>query len=76
MRDAEQIRLDIGATAQEISEWETRGGKLRRRLGRALAEAREHPELTLEAGRKIPEKAIPRETANRLIRESQTATDA
>jgi hypothetical protein len=73
VRAAEQVRLDIGATAQEISEHEERGAKLRRRLGRALAEARDHPELTLEEGRKIPEKAIPRMSANRLIQEAEAA---
>lgn len=70
MRSAEQVRLDIGATAQEISEHEERGAELRQRLGRALAEARDHPELTLEEGRRIPEKPIPRQTTNRLIREA------
>jgi hypothetical protein len=70
MKKAEQVRLDIGATAQEISEWEATGAKLRKRLGSALAEARDHPELTLEEGRKIPPKEIPRQTANRLIREA------
>lgn len=76
MRSAEQVRLDIGATAQEILEWEARGVELRRRLGSALAEARDHPELTLEEGRKIPEKEIPRQTANRLIREAEAAAAA
>lgn len=79
MRDAGQIRLDIGATAQEISEWEAQGQRLRRRLGVALAEARDHPELTLEEGRQIPTavglREIPRQTANRLIRESETVLD-
>jgi len=76
MRKAEQIRLDVGATAQEIAEWEERGVELRRRLGSALAEARDHPELTLEEARAIPEKPIPRQTANRLIREAGTANAA
>lgn len=76
MRKAEQIRLDIGATAQEISEWEERGAELRKRLGSALAETRDHPELTLEEGRAIPEKPIPRQTAHRLIREAGTANAA
>jgi hypothetical protein len=71
MRSAKQIRLDIGATASEIAEHEERGVELRRRLGSALAEARDHPELTLEEGRRIPEQPIPRQTANRLIREAQ-----
>jgi hypothetical protein len=65
-----QIRLDIGATAHEITEWEARGVELRKRLGSSLAEARDHPELTLEEGRKLPEKEIPRQSANRLIREA------
>lgn len=68
MRDAEQIRLDIGATAQEIIEWEERGAALRRRLGSALGEAREHPDLTLEEARKIPTRQIPRQTANELVK--------
>ena len=76
MRSAKQIRLDIGATAQEISEHEERGAELRRRLGAALAEARDHPELTLEEARKVPSKEIPRQTANRLIREADTANAA
>lgn len=75
MRSAEQIRLDIGATASEINDHEERGGELRRRLGAALAEARDHPELTLEEGRQVPEEEITRQKANRLIRESETATD-
>lgn len=70
MRSAEQIRLDIGATAQEMAEHDEHGAELRRRLGAALAEARDHPELTLEEGRAIPAKPIPRQTANRLIREA------
>lgn len=70
MRSANQIRLDIGATASEIAEHEEHGAELRRRLGAALAEARAHPELTLEEGRCIPEKEITRQTANRLIREA------
>jgi hypothetical protein len=70
MRSAEEVRLDIGATASEIADHEAHGAKLRRRLGRTLAEARDHPELTLEEGRKVPEKEIPRQTANRLIREA------
>ena len=70
MRDAAQIRLDIGATSEEIAEHEARAVKLRKRLGRALAEARDHPEMTLEEGRCIPGKEITRQTANRLIREA------
>ena len=70
MRDAAQIRLDVGATSQEIAEWEEAGAKLRKRLGSALAEARDHPELTLEEARQIPEKEIPRQTANRLVKEA------
>jgi hypothetical protein len=70
VRDAAQIRLDIGATAQEIEEHDAKGDELRKRLGRALAEARDHPELTLEEGRCIPEKEITRQKANRLIREA------
>ncbi len=70
MREAKQVRLDIGATAQEIADHETHREDLRRRLGGALAEARDHPEMTLEEGRKVPEKEIPRQTANRLIREA------
>lgn len=73
MRDAAQIKLDIGATAQEIKEHDERGAELRRRLGRALAEARDHPELTLEEGRQVPEEEITRQKANRLIREAGTA---
>lgn len=69
MRSAKQVRLDIGATASEIAEHEERGAELRKRLGSALAEARDHPELTLEEGRKIPAREIPRQTANRLIKE-------
>lgn len=70
MKSAKQIRLDVGATAQEITEWEATGAKLRKRLGSALAEARDHPELTLEEARAIPETTIPRQTANRLIKEA------
>ncbi len=76
MRKAEQVRLDIGATASEIAEHEEHGAELRRRLGSALAEARDHPELTLEAARQIPKTPIPRQTANRLIREAGTANAA
>jgi hypothetical protein len=76
VRSADQIRLDIGATAQEIAEHEARGAELRRRLGGALAEARDHPELTLEEGRKIPTRQISRMTANRLIQEAGTTNAA
>lgn len=72
VKAAEQIRLDIGATASEIEDHEEKEAALRRRLGAALAEARDHPELTLEEGRKIPAKEIPRQTANRLMREATT----
>jgi hypothetical protein len=70
VKAAKQVRLDIGATAHEIAEHDKRGAALRRRLGRALTEARDHPELTLEEGRKVPEDEITRQKANRLIREA------
>lgn len=70
VKSAEQIRLDIGATASEIAEWEEQGAKLRQRLGTALTEARDHPELTLEEGRKVPDEEITRQKANRLIGEA------
>jgi hypothetical protein len=70
VKKADAVRLEIGATAQEIAEHDERGEALRRRLGAALAEARDHPEMTLEEGRKIPEKEIPRQTVVRLIREA------
>lgn len=67
MKSAAQIRLDIGATYQELIDHNAKAEALRKRLGKALTEARDHPELTLEEGRKIPEKEIPRQTANRLM---------
>lgn len=67
MKAASQIRLNIGASYQELLDHNAKAEELRKRLGRALAEARDHPELTLEEGRKIPPKDIPRMTANRLI---------
>lgn len=70
MKSAAQIRLDIGATCQELADHAEKEAELRKRLGRALGEARDHPELTLEEGRKIPEKEIPRQTANRLLGEA------
>ena len=70
MKSAAQIRLDIGATAEELKEHDAKGAELRKRLGTALTEARDHPELTLEEGRKIPDKEIPRQTANRLVKEA------
>lgn len=70
-RSAQQIRLDVGATASEIAEHEEAGAKLRKRLGSALAEARDHPELTLEEARQIPEEEISRSTANRLMKEAE-----
>lgn len=73
VRSVDQIRLDIGATASEINDHYKRGAELRRRLGGALAEARDHPALTLEEGRQIPKETIPRQTANRLIREAESA---
>ena len=76
MRSADAIRLEIGATEQELHEHEERGAELRQRLGRALAEARDHPELTLEEGRQVPEREILRQRANRLIREAGTANAA
>jgi hypothetical protein len=76
VRAAEQIRLEIGATEQELHDHEAHGAELRQRLGRALAEARDHPELTLEEGRQVPEREILRQRANRLIREAGTANAA
>ena len=76
MRKADAIRLEIGATEQELHEHEERGAELRQRLGRALAEARDHPEMTLEEGRQVPEREILRQRANRLIREAGTANAA
>jgi hypothetical protein len=76
MRSAKAIRLEIGATEQELHEHEERGVELRKRLGSALAEARDHPELTLEEGRQLPEREITRQRANRLIREAGTANAA
>jgi len=70
VRAADAVRLEIGATAQELADHDDRGRQLRRRLGGALAEARDHPELTLEEARQIPGPSIPRQTANRLIREA------
>jgi len=76
VRKADAIRLEIGATEQELHDHEERGAELRRRLGVALAEARDHPELTLEEGRQVPEREILRQRANRLIREAGTANAA
>jgi len=76
VRSADAVRLEIGATEQELHEHEERGAELRRRLGSALAEARDHPELTLEEGRQVPEREILRQRANRLIREAGTANAA
>lgn len=73
MRPADQVRLDIGATVAEINEHDEKGAALRRRLGAALKEARDHPDLTLEEGRCIPEPPIPRQSANRLIQEAEAA---
>lgn len=73
VRSAEEVRGDIAASAEAIDHHEHLAGRLRRRLGRLLAEARDHPELTLEEGRKIPKQEIPRQTANRLIREADGA---
>ena len=76
MRTAEEVRRDIERTTEAIAENERRAGVLRGHLGRLLAEARDHPELTLEAARQVPEKPIPRQTANRLIREAGTTNAA
>ena len=76
MRSAGEIRLEIGATEQELHEHEERVTKLRQRLGRALAEARDHPKMTLEEGRQVPEREILRQRAHRLIREAGTANAA
>lgn len=73
MRSADAVRLEIGATEQELHEHEQHGAELRQRLGRALAEARDHPELTLEEGRQVPEREILRQRANRLIKEAEAA---
>lgn len=70
MKSAAQIKLDVGATYEELTELSTKEAELRKRLGKALGEARDHPELTLEECRKIPPKEIPRQTANRLIGEA------
>ena len=76
MRKADAIRLEIGATEQELHDHEEQGAKLRQRLGAALAEARDHPEMTLEEGRQVPEREILRQRAHRLIREAGTAKAA
>jgi hypothetical protein len=73
MKKADAVRLEIGATEQELHDHEQRGAELRQRLGRALIEARDHPEMTLEEGRQVPEREILRARANRLIREAGTA---
>lgn len=68
MREANDIRADITATAEGIEANDREGVYLRKRMGALLAEARAHPELTLEAARQIPEKSIPRQTAYELMR--------
>lgn len=73
MRPAEKVRGDIARVTGAIEGHKRRSGQLRKRLGHLLAEARDHPQLTLEEGRQVPEKPIPRETANRLIREADSA---
>lgn len=74
MRKADAVRLEIGATEQELHDHEEKGAKLRQRLGAALAEARDHPEMTLEEGRQVPEREIKRQRANRLIRGAEAAS--
>jgi hypothetical protein len=76
VRRPDAIRLEIGATEQELRDHEQHSAALRQRLGRALAEARDHPEMTLEEGRQVPEEEITRQKANRLIREAGTANAA
>lgn len=73
MRPAEEVRGDIARVSQEIDQHDHTGGLLRKQLGRLLAEARDHPELTLEEGRQVPEEPIPRQTAYRLIRAADCA---
>lgn len=73
MRAAEEVRRDIAATAEAIDRHKQWFVGLRQQLGRLLAEARDHPELTLEEGRQVPEEPIPRQTANRLIRAADCA---
>lgn len=75
-RNAEGVRRDILATTTAIERTKHQADLLRRRLGRVLTEARDHPDLTLEEARQLPEKPIPRETANRLIREAGTPNAA
>lgn len=68
MRAARDICEAVERVSQAIKVNDARGEVLRYRLGKLLGEARDHPELTLEAARQIPEKPIPRTTANELIR--------
>lgn len=70
MRSAEDVRNDIDRTDRAIRTLEGQRRLLREHLGRLLAEARDHPDLTLEEGRQVPEKTISRTMANRLIREA------
>lgn len=68
MRAAQEVREAIETTSRFIEINDARGIALRKQLGRLLGEARDHPELTLEEGRQIPAKPIPRQTAYELIR--------
>lgn len=69
VRSRKEIELDLAATQHELGEALNRVGILRRRLGMCLREARDHPEMTLEGARKSTETEIPRQTANRLMRD-------
>lgn len=71
MRSAEEVREAIEKTSRAIDINDARGTALRKQLGRLLGEARAHPELTLEEGRQIPAKPIPRQTAYELIRAAE-----
>lgn len=71
MKQPLSLLAEIQGAGAALESHKAQGERLRKRLGVLLAEARDHPELTLEEGRQAPEVPIPRQTANRLIKAAQ-----
>lgn len=71
MRPAEEIRAEIARVSGELDEHEHMGELLRTQLAQLMLQTRQHPELSIEEVRKIPEKEISRQTAYELAKEAE-----
>lgn len=68
MRRPDEITDDIERVAREIAEHEHAGQLLATQLAELMRQARDHPELTIEAVRQIPDPPISRVTAYEMAR--------